>query len=1111
MPLQRDTFSINLSQGINEKIDDKVAGPDQTSVVKDCVINKEGRLQKRYGQTVKSTTVQTSFTNPLSITTSSYKTKTFAHENQLCQINSGALYSQMSSQDKWVFKGHCPQIGVSVNPVAQGVALTDIVTVSGITVAAGGGNVYVREDATGSTIATVAVSNILRLVAFTNAIWVLWESGNTLKAQQVSLTDGSLGAAVNLQTDLVSNAVAKNVSVATTNNTSAVGECAFIAYCSTTNIKVFPMTSAGSVPALGTLDTGTACSAPVYLSIYIQPDLNANKFYLARGGTSNVWAGAWTFSSSVYSNVFGLTSVMSPSLPNAFCSLNAVTMMINPINNTELYLFADTRFVHPTTSAAETNSCDSAVYYAILSLTGTVTTAATVYAQGLELAATPVRDTERNTIYLPCVFYSPLQTTLVLVDILKGKSSVTTYVVAKCLYGLAAQPTVLSKCRITSGGGTTYRMVNNGYAVDFTLSSTYAVSSAYSAKTTHLTGGLLWSYDGAALSEHNFLLAPEITSLWIGQAYLSLVVNQVGDASHKEKFTLTFQQGGAFSTNGTATYGYVQFNSLVTGYYLWFKVDGAGNDPAPGGRTGIQVSINSTDTAEDVAYKVDQAVSAVVGSNRSFPTANSWSFELTGNGAVTAPSLNGNYTAAGSLTAGSYQFCAVYKWTDRNGNVYRSAPSVAQTATALANDRASFLVWAPSITNRAAANVTVEIYRTQVNVSELQLLSSALVMTDTTSRLNLSDGSADTAIASNAIIYTNDGTLENYNVGACSALSAFKNRLLVTVADDPTAAYYSRTNVNGEPINFSQFNAVRMDQDGQPITAHAQMDDKLVLFKAASIGVTAGDGSNDLGQGETFQLPMQIPGDFGTSNPNSLALCPTGLLFQTPTKGIQVLSRGLAVEYLGAAVDDYKSNVVSGAVTTTNYEQIVFSLSDSTTSLVYNYRFNRWDLWTNQQGDSSCLWQSAYVRAKNNGKVYVESSNYYDVDGSNLAISEYIETVWLKVKYLQGFSRVYTAMLLGEYLSAHTLTVKIYYDFDTINFDTHTFDAATVIGAGGSAQDDQVYQVEISPARQKCDAIKFVITETPGSGTQASAYFHALDLFVGVKGGLNKVKNAKSI
>jgi hypothetical protein len=49
---------------------------------------------------------------------------------------------------------------------------------------------------------------------------------------------------------------------------------------------------------------------------------------------------------------------------------------------------------------------------------------------------------------------------------------------------------------------------------------------------------------------------------------------------------------------------YFTFNSSTAGYYVWFKKDGAGTDPAPSGRTGIEIEIETGNTADVVADRM---------------------------------------------------------------------------------------------------------------------------------------------------------------------------------------------------------------------------------------------------------------------------------------------------------------------------------------------------------------------------------------------------------------------------------------------------------------------------------------------------------------------------
>lgn len=111
---------------------------------------------------------------------------------------------------------------------------------------------------------------------------------------------------------------------------------------------------------------------------------------------------------------------------------------------------------------------------------------------------------------------------------------------------------------------------------------------------------------------------------------------------------------------------YFTFQSLIatvgTDFYVWFKVDGAGADPAPGG-TGIEVDLLSTDVAVQVAYKIQLA--------------------LTG-----GQTTNVVFNAASGITAGTYWTFnstadAFYVWYQKNGA--GTDPAVAASQGILVN------------------------------------------------------------------------------------------------------------------------------------------------------------------------------------------------------------------------------------------------------------------------------------------------------------------------------------------------------------------------------------------------------------------------------------------
>lgn len=79
-----------------------------------------------------------------------------------------------------------------------------------------------------------------------------------------------------------------------------------------------------------------------------------------------------------------------------------------------------------------------------------------------------------------------------------------------------------------------------------------------------------------------------------------------------EVVEVTEVQFVANDTAGDHDGTYFTLNSAkdATEYYVWFDVDAAGNDPAPTGLTGIQVSISANDVINDIASAVQTAINA---------------------------------------------------------------------------------------------------------------------------------------------------------------------------------------------------------------------------------------------------------------------------------------------------------------------------------------------------------------------------------------------------------------------------------------------------------------------------------------------------------------------
>jgi hypothetical protein len=88
----------------------------------------------------------------------------------------------------------------------------------------------------------------------------------------------------------------------------------------------------------------------------------------------------------------------------------------------------------------------------------------------------------------------------------------------------------------------------------------------------------------------------------------SFVVTESGP-SQQQVVQFTFPSGITFSSSGVADYFELYNGGNANKYYIWYNVAGGSNtDPAPGGFTGIEVAINSSDSAVTVASETYTAI-----------------------------------------------------------------------------------------------------------------------------------------------------------------------------------------------------------------------------------------------------------------------------------------------------------------------------------------------------------------------------------------------------------------------------------------------------------------------------------------------------------------------
>ncbi len=481
-------------------------------------------------------------------------------------------------------------------------------------------------------------------------------------------------------------------------------------------------------------------------------------------------------------------------------------------------------------------------------------------------------------------------------------------------------------------------------------------------------------------------------------------------------------------------------------------------------------------------------------------------------------------TGSGDLSDGTYGVTVTYEWVDGEGQIHRSAPAVPVQVTVTAGEEISLAVPTLRLTEKAndRAPVKIVVYRTiangtQVFYRDLDINNVPSVDYQT---VFLTQSDADLRI--NEILYTTGNILENIAAPASKVIRKHKNRLFLGGLEDGNAVAYSKYQAFGEGIGFSDGLIIRVDPLGGDVTALASLDDKLIIFKKDRMFVQVGDGPLDTGAQNDFTNPQLISGDVGCDNQDSIVITPNGLMFKSD-KGIYLLDRGLNTHYIGDRVEDFNTNSVTSAAILEDANEARFTTSDGP-CLVYNYYFDQWSTFTNYSAVSACNALGTYLHLKSDGFVNAEDPTSYLDNGQKIKMA--IETSWLAMGGVQGFTRILRWAFLGKFFTNHIARVKLAYNYESVYTETVLFNTqsglmttyygdSTVYGSetpyGGSGS--SVWQFRSKPARQKCEAIKFRLEDLDDitSGGGASFALTALTLEVGLKEGINRMGGGKNI
>jgi hypothetical protein len=159
--------------------------------------------------------------------------------------------------------------------------------------------------------------------------------------------------------------------------------------------------------------------------------------------------------------------------------------------------------------------------------------------------------------------------------------------------------------------GTSYLYANNNTNGATTVSADGSAETKFTFDTAH-TGadyGAISYYSGAypTLVIELVAFGAQNAAPSAGTSGFTVSTTQTGTSLLKNKNNITTVDAATLTVAVSTPAKYFEFSNTTTDYYVWYTVDGAGDDPAPGG-TGIEIHLVGTDTDAVVAVKTMTAV-----------------------------------------------------------------------------------------------------------------------------------------------------------------------------------------------------------------------------------------------------------------------------------------------------------------------------------------------------------------------------------------------------------------------------------------------------------------------------------------------------------------------
>ena len=817
-----------------------------------------------------------------------------------------------------------------------------------------------------------------------------------------------------------------------------------------------------------------------------------------------------------------------------------------------------------TTVAFDGIVANSNLYIAYNNLSGGQSVKVTYLSQSLALGPTVTFSGQIGTIFSLAVDETNPTNPLIYVSYYNlGTTTGYTFAVystlAQALAPTAtiASGTILNLTSVAQGGGansvcTLFYEVANNYSYDSAIPTHYIDTNTLTITGTLGTPNVLKRSVGLASKAFLYNSEPYVLSIYESPYQPTyFLLNASGIIISK----LAYSNGGNYYTLGLPSTSVNNDTNEITISYLYkdsiTALNTQGNSiQSVSGGIYAQLGINLV----TFNFAPPTLVTAEIGNNLNYTggylsmydgvTPVEQSFFLWPDSVEAAWSATGGAMGPqpdNTTNTNAYYYQVTYEWTDNQGNLFRSAPSIPVGVTTTGTGETgtgSVILNIPTLRLTYKTNVSIVIYRWSAkfqNYYQTTSITAPVLNNTTVDSITYVDTLNDSSIQGNNLIYTTGGVLEDIAPPATDLITLFNNRVWLLDAEDRNLLWFSKQVIEATPVEFSDlltlYVAPTTASEGStgPITAMAPMDDKLIIFKQNALGYVNGIGPDNTGANSQYSDFTLINSVVGCTNQQSIVFMPQGLMFQS-NKGIWLVGRDLATQYIGAPVESLTTGAtVLSAVNVPATNQVRFTL-DSGITLIYDYFYSQWGTFTNLYAQSSTIYQGLHTYVTSLGQLYQETNGVY-LDGST-PVTMSFTTGWITLAGVQGYERFYQLYLLGQYLSPFNLNVQLAYNYNpsptqsTIVSPSQqpvTWGSDQLWGSGstwGSQGDGgwegqaNVFEARVFPQQQKCESFQVTVTEVynsqygnyPGAGLTLTG----MNLIVGTKRGFRTSKASRN-